>query len=177
MPLHPKHSKPSPPSSSSTMTLRPSFQPGRYRLRAVLTSDPDPSVGGLFATGGDPSQPITTAPNDPRFADRQTWDIVENKDENKDEHKGEKTYKIIYAGKEGFSYASTDKGAPITLGPPKDFTLRLWPGTDVYVIRPTEFPITDGFDICVGIMKDQSELDIHYSFPASARPAWKLYRV
>ncbi|KDQ06487.1 hypothetical protein BOTBODRAFT_149665 [Botryobasidium botryosum FD-172 SS1] len=160
------------------MTLQPAFPEGRFRLRAVTTSDPNPGVGGVFATGSDPSEPVTTAPDSPRFADRQTWHIVKNKDEN--------TYKIHYAGqtphpKEGFTYASLDSGTPITLGAPKDFTFELWPGTDVYVIRPVGAP--PGPETVVGVRDVDSTgtLVIERIFPGTPTspkldlPAWKLY--
>ncbi|KDQ15165.1 hypothetical protein BOTBODRAFT_54798 [Botryobasidium botryosum FD-172 SS1] len=163
------------------MTLQPVFPEGRFRLRAVTTSDPDPGIGGVFATGGDPFHVVTTAPHSPPFADRQTWDIVKNKDED--------TYKIYYAGqtphpKEGLHYASLDAGAPIVLGSPKDFTFELWPGTDVYVIRPVGAP--PGPDTVVGVTEHPGQLTqtlvVGRLFPGTptqpkeVRPAWKLYR-
>ncbi|KDQ06488.1 hypothetical protein BOTBODRAFT_181557 [Botryobasidium botryosum FD-172 SS1] len=164
------------------MALQPAFPEGRFRLRAVTTSDPDPGVGGVFATGGDPSQPVTTAPDEPGFADRQIWHIVKNEYED--------AYKIYYAGqtphpKEGFTYASLDAGVPITLGAPKDFTFKLWPGTDAYAIRPVGAPPGPD-DTIVGVTLDPNQpthtLEIQRIPPVSpitpieiVKSAWKLY--
>ncbi|KDQ11315.1 hypothetical protein BOTBODRAFT_177358 [Botryobasidium botryosum FD-172 SS1] len=166
------------------MSAPPTLQDGRYRLRSVYTNNPNPGVGGAYATGGDPSQPVTTTAEVPHTFDKQVWDIVKNPEQTGSAD----TYKINYVGhsahhlKEGFSYASLDQDAPITLGPPKDFTFELWPGTsDVYVIRPIEPP--SGFDICVGVTEDGKKVVITrilFTSPGFAtgevRPAWKIHR-
>ncbi|KDQ11314.1 hypothetical protein BOTBODRAFT_35397 [Botryobasidium botryosum FD-172 SS1] len=184
--LHQPHSNPTESSNimstatATATTPAPAPHEGRYLLRGVSTSNPNPDDGGLFATGGNPSQPVTTAPNTPRFADRQTWEIVKNKDAD--------TYKIVYAGetphpKEGFTFATPDSDVPITLGPAKDFTFELWPDTkDVWVIRPANLP-SSGFDICVGLNDDKSQLVVERIlftapglFTKEVRPAWELHR-
>nr|3H6R_B Chain B, Clitocypin analog [Clitocybe nebularis] len=149
-----------------------SLEDGTYRLRAVTTHNPDPGVGGEYATVEGARQPVQAEPNTPPFFERQIWQVTRNAD-------GQ--YTIKYQGlnapfEYGFSYDQLEPNAPVIAGDPKEYILQLVPSTaDVYIIRA---PIQRvGVDVEVGV---QGNTLVYKFFPVDGsggdRPAWRFTR-
>ncbi|KDQ11316.1 hypothetical protein BOTBODRAFT_35400 [Botryobasidium botryosum FD-172 SS1] len=156
------------------------LQDGRYRIRSVSTSQPNPGVGGMFATANGPAQDLTAVAAVPEYFENQTWAIEKYKDV--DFYTIKWVEKDTTSEEEGFSYDKWDQDAPITLGAPGDFTLEQVPGTDaVYIIRPVEAKPVVGVDVCVGTGEGNKIVIKHVILagPSSTEttPAWGFYRL
>ncbi|KAF8886210.1 peptidase inhibitor clitocypin-domain-containing protein [Infundibulicybe gibba] len=154
---------------------------GVYIIREVTYKDPNPGVGGMYATGNHPKGPVIAAPQTPDFFEFQRWKVT-HAGPGPEEYTLELVAITTNPGRRGFSWPgeTPDRGEPVILdGDLKRFTLNLVkiPGTDdIYQIRPVVNHV--GVDIFVGARRGGPPvLDFQY-FPVGApqeeKPVWKF---
>ncbi|KAF8708031.1 hypothetical protein RHS03_04359, partial [Rhizoctonia solani] len=151
-----------------------SLPPGRYLARFIGKDNPD-SIGGMYATGKGPGQPIGLDPNTPEFYGQQVWMFEPASEEGRD------VYTINSRPGESWSYRSDspEPREPIILDRPKPFRVQRSErvqGRHIFTsIAPTEQRI--GATLYVGAEEHQREL-ILVPIPvipdAPPAPLWEL---
>ncbi|KAF8594639.1 hypothetical protein BDV93DRAFT_160201 [Ceratobasidium sp. AG-I] len=155
--------------------------PGVYLLRAVTVQNPNPGVGGVYATSAGIGKRIETAANTSSYADNQYWRL---------ERAGGDTWQIIKSpppnaagsqaeiGGPGFTNGNVHPHAPVTLTNTASAYKLSERGGDVYVISPANHPGGVGADWVVG-RSEENTLEI-VSIPVIENPpptpAWELKR-
>jgi len=143
--------------------LRP-LKPGIYRISSVTVNDPDPGIGGLYATSHSVGETIT-ANAAPPFVHEQNWRVTRD---------SEGTYFIIAVepgGTEdhGFSFREFKEDEPIILDKPKKFVIEFFSVPNIYRIRAVQGPI--GVDWFVGVSEAHGVKDLVLkSFPVVREP-------